>query len=199
MKSSALLHLGLILLFYSRGSRVHDGQCTVGPPTLKGRKNFLPKPFSWRKDVLNLSRQLTYYILQMVRYFLSPHFNISEITISVMSYLIGSISSFLTLLKVSGSSYNGWHLRVSEIWAGWRHVKVKRRVVIIADKSNSRRDCLDQGENAKDQNLNTKGGIRRLTPWTLSWFCSQWTSASVTDSDELPEGNCSTQEPLFPV
>lgn len=36
----------------------------------------------------------------MVRYFLSPHFNISEIMISVMSYLIGSISSFLTLPKV---------------------------------------------------------------------------------------------------
>lgn len=67
---------------------------------MKGRKNFFPKPFSQRKDVLSLSRQLTHYILQMVRRCLSPHFNISEIMISVMSYLIGSLSSFLTLPKV---------------------------------------------------------------------------------------------------
>ena len=32
----------------------------------------------------------------------------------------------------------------------------------------------------------------RLALWTLSCFCRRWTSASVTDSDELPEANCST-------
>lgn len=49
-------------------------------------------------------------------------------------------------------------------------MKVKRRVIIIADKSTVDVTAWIKEENTKDQNLNTKGEIQRLTQRSTVMF-----------------------------